>query len=35
MLVSLLLRIGWTKGEGSGRVAQQRDLKPLIDTPLK
>jgi hypothetical protein len=24
---------GWTKGDGPGRVVQQRDLKSLIDTP--
>ena len=35
MLVSLRLRIWLGKGEGPGRVVQQRDLKSLIGTPLK
>ena len=29
------LRIWLGKGEGPGRVVQQRDLEPLIGTPLK
>jgi hypothetical protein len=31
----LRLGIWWGKGEGRGRVVQQRDLKSLIGTPLR